>query len=171
MKLRPMPMIMSLLLTLAFLFGGWSAYQHFYVEQPIRAYIEEKENVELKNIQFSNDQVKVELAFRDPDTFAADYKAIKDYIADHTGKTVSIQLPVVERSMKELWEEEYFFIAEAMKKQEYSEIPRIMDKIKKERQIEKTVSRMDDENIYVFLQKGSEHLYAVLPFKEEVNAK
>ncbi|RKD25757.1 hypothetical protein BEP19_02100 [Ammoniphilus oxalaticus] len=168
MKIRAMPMMLSLALTLGILFGGWNTYQHFYVQQPIRAFIAEKQQVELSNIHFYHDQVKAELNFTDPNTFAADYKDIKDFISDQTGKKVVLQLPVVDEQMKDLWEEEYFSIAEAMKKQEYSEIPKIMEKIKMERHIEKTVSRMDEENVYVFLQKGSNHLYAVLPFKEEV---
>jgi len=168
MKIRALPVFLSLILTLGLLFGGWFMYQQFYVQRPIEEFIVSKQQVVLKEMDIHKVPVTVELDFKDPNTFAMDFKEIKQFIASKTNKPVEIRIPPAGEEMKKLWEEEYFFIAEAIKKQEYSEIPKIIEKVEKERQLEKSVTRMDQENIYVYLQKGSDHLYAVLPLTEEV---
>ena len=168
MKIRALPVMLSLVLTLGMLFGGWFTYQQFYVQRPIEEFIVNKPQVVLKEIKIHQNSVIVDLDFKDPNTFAMDYHEVKQFIEDKTGKKANIRIPVAGENMKRLWEEEYFFIAEAINKQEYSEIPKIIEKTKKDRQLEKTVTRMDEKYIYVFLQKGSDHLYAVLPLTEEV---
>jgi len=168
MKIRALPVLLSLILTLGFLFGGWFMYQQFYVQQPIEEFIKSKPEVILKEMDIHKVPITVDLDFKDPTLFAMDYKEVKQFIENKTNKKVEIRIPIAGDEMKKLWEEEYFFIAEAIKKQEYSQIPKIIEKMEKERQLEKSVTRMDEENIYVFLQKGSDHLYAVLPLTEEV---
>lgn len=169
MKVRAMPILLSLVMTLGILFGGWYTYQQYYVQEPIEQFIVAKPQVVLNDIQIQNEKVVVDLDFKDPDTFAKDYKEIFEYISDKTqGKKVIIQLPKQGDEMKRLWEEQYFGIAEAMEKQEYSRIPSLMEEMRKEIKLEKVLTRMDEENIYVYLKKGVNHLYAVLPLKEEV---
>lgn len=169
MKVRAMPVLLSLVMTLGILFGGWYTFQQYYVQQPIEHFIVSKPQVVLNDIQIQNNKVVVDLDFKNPDTFAKDYKEIVEFISDKTqGKKVVIQLPKQGDEMKKLWEEQYFGIAEAMEKQEYSRIPGLMEEMRKKIKLEKTLTRMDEENIYVYLQKGVNHLYAVLPLKEEV---
>ncbi len=169
MNLRAMPVMLSLIVSLVFLFGGWFVYQQFYVQQPIQAFLKQKEQVTLHEMQMTKTQVILYLDFANPDTFVNDYKEIKDYIATKAqGRTVTINLAQHGESMKNLWEEEYFGLAEAIQKQEYSRIPEVIEEMGKKRHLEKTLARMDEQNVYVFLQSGADHLYAVLPLKGEV---
>ncbi|RXT13953.1 hypothetical protein [Ammoniphilus sp. CFH 90114] len=169
MNLRAMPVLLSLIFTLVLLFGGWFTYQQFYVQKPIEAFIKEKSQVTMHDMQINKNQVNLYLDFTNPDTFVNDYKEIREFVATTVpGKSVSIQLSKHGEDMLNLWEEEYFGLAEAIRKQEYSRIPEIIEEMGKKRQLEKTVARMDEQNVYVFLQSGAQHLYAVLPLKEEV---
>lgn len=172
MNVRAMPVMLSLIFTLFLLFGGWFAYQQFYVQQPIEAFINQKEHVTLHDMRINNNQINLYLDFSKPDNFVDDYKEIQEFVATKApGKMVNIHLSKHGENMKDLWEEEYFGLAEAIQKQEYSRIPEIIEEMGKKRQLEKTVARMDEQNVYVFLQSGTDHLYAVLPLKvkEEVN--
>ncbi|MEW9669809.1 hypothetical protein [Ammoniphilus sp. 3BR4] len=170
MNVRAMPVMLSLIFTLFLLFGGWFAYQQFYVQQPIEAFIKQKQHITLHDMRIDNNQVNLYLDFSQPDDFVDDYKEIQEFVASKApNKDVFIHLSKHGENMKDLWEEEYFGLAEAIQKQEYSRIPEMIEEMGKKRQLEKTVARMDDQNVYVFLQSGTDHLYAVLPLKEEVN--
>jgi hypothetical protein len=169
MKVKAMPVLASLVSTLVLLFGGWFTYQLFYVQRPIETYIASKPNVVLSNLQINNNQVALDLDFKDPSTFATDYKDIYDYISmNYEGKTISIHLPKQGEALKNVWDQQYFGLAQALQHQEYGQIPQLVDDIKKTGKLDKTVARMDDQNVYLYLQEGKDHLYAVLPLKGEV---
>jgi hypothetical protein len=164
--IRALPVTLSLISTLVMLFGGWFLYQQFYVQKPIEAFIEGKKHIVLNDLQIQNDTVIVDLDFKNGDQFAADYQEINQFIMDKTGgKKVQIRLPEQGEELKRVWTEEYFELEEAIQKQEYSRIPSIIEEIKRSKVLENTMTSMDKENIYIYLQKGSDHLYAVLPRK------
>jgi hypothetical protein len=172
MKVRALPILVSLITTLFILFGGWFFYQQYYLQRPIQSFIEHKPSVVLKGLEMTKDAINVDLDFKNAATFPQDYQDIYNYILERAnGKAVNIQLPEQGPKMKDLWGENYFGFAEAVQHQQYSRIPALVEQIKQTQKLDKTLARMDGKNIYVYLQKGSDHLYAVLPQKqrEEVN--
>lgn len=164
-----MPIMFSLVSSLIILFGGWYTYQQFYVQKPVEDFIASKQNVVLKHLEINNNQVEIDVDFKDPTTYANDYKDIYDFIHERNlGKTVTIHLPNQGDGLKKLWDQQYFGLAQALELKEYGQIPKIVEDMKKNGKLDQSVARMDDQNIYLYMQEGKDRLYAVLPVKEEV---
>ncbi|MBP1933399.1 hypothetical protein [Ammoniphilus resinae] len=169
MKLRTMPVMLSLISTLALLFGGWYTYQHFYIKQPVQDFIAAKNDLILNDLKITQDQVVVDIDFKNPEKFVSDYKEINQYMEEQMGgKEILIRLPQYGEKMRDLWEDEYFGVAEAIQTKEYTKIPLMMEEMKKKEQLQQAMAKMDEDFVYLYLQNGTDHLYAVLPLKEEV---
>jgi hypothetical protein len=172
MRVRALPILLSLITTLFILFGGWFFYQQYYLQRPIQSFIENKSSVVLKGLEISKDTINVDLDFKNAATFPQDYQDIYNYITERAnGKAVIIHIPEQGAKMKDLWSENYFGFAEAVQHQQYSRIPTLVEQIKQTQKLDKSIARMDGKNIYVYLQKGSDHLYAVLPQKQREEVK
>jgi len=170
MKLRAMPVMLSLISTLALLFGGWYTYQHFYIKQPVQDYIASKNDLVLNDLRITQDQVIVDIDFKNPERFVSEYKELNQYLQEQmNGKEISIRLPQYGEEMKKLWEKEYFGVAEAIQTKEYSKIPLMVEQMKEKEHLQQAMARMDEDFVYLYLKDDSDHIYAVLPLKEGVN--
>ncbi|MNH91912.1 hypothetical protein D3C87_239930 [compost metagenome] len=165
MKLRLVPLITSVVISAAVIFGGWFAYSQFAVEAPLKKLATEYEGV--KNVQFDITQKQVDLKLDlDPKT---DLRGLVEHLTVD-GKSLigsrKLKLTVVDHSNKVLdqwWSKALFPVAEAMDNKKYTEIPVTLEKLKEGAPGLSVNTVMDNQNIYVSLSDGKASKFIILP--------
>lgn len=168
MQLKKSAIGLSLLATLALLFGGWFLYQKIQIEEPIRAEIGKLESATLGNLAISKDKIQIDVKVTNPEAFPAEYRQLLAEAEQLAGKKeVVIDVDNESAAMNDIWTSGQFVFTEAMELHEYSRIPTLVAEWKKSNQLDEASALMDDENIYVYLKKGTEDFYTIIPRSEE----
>ena len=165
MKLRLAPILISMLITSAVLFGGWFAYRSAAMESPLSDKIHDIDGVETADMHIGNDSIRLELTL-EPD---ADLPAIMARIRADGEKIIKdreINLIIRNESSAELdawWSSMLFEVAEAMENRRYSAIPEAL-----ERNLDRlpgltALTSMDEDFVYIRLTCGDHSKFIVLP--------
>lgn len=170
MKIRALPIFLSILFSSLLLFGGWYVFQSQFVKKPITNEIAAMKSVKVNDIIINRDAITLDVSFNNPDKFAEDYKKIKKIASDKSnGKPVKVEVDSSNKNLKQIWDENAFAIAEAMELHTYSKIPAVLDQLKKKHSLNSVSSRMDDQYVYIYLNDGKAPYYTVLPREREVS--
>jgi hypothetical protein len=170
MKVRVLPIFLSILFSSLLFFGGWYVFQNQFVKKPIANEIATMKGVKLNHINVNRDSVVLDLSFANSEKFADQYKQIQKIVSQKSnGKSAVIELASPSKDLKKLWDENAFAIAEAMDLHTYSRIPGVLNDIKKKHNLTSALSDMDEENIYIYLNDGKDSYYTVLPRQKEVS--
>lgn len=163
MQLRKVPIITSLLVTLALLFGGWFLYQKVEVEEPIRTEISGMQSATLADLQVNKEQLLIKLTVTNPDKFPEEYMKLKNNIAQNiTNKKVVVELTNQDAALKKVWMDGTFALTEALELHQYSKVPALVEEWRVKNHLDKASTSMDENNIYVFLKRGSEEYYTIV---------
>jgi rhamnogalacturonyl hydrolase YesR len=161
---KPLIAMLSLIATLAVLFGGWFLYQKMEVEEPIRQLIGEMKSAQLAQLQVDRDQVSIKLQVTNPDAFPEEYKHLFKSVGEIVqNKQVDISIHNKDSQVKQVWADGVFAITEAVDLHQYSKIPALLEAWKRQYHLENAITRMDDTNVYVYLKRGTDDFYAVVP--------
>jgi hypothetical protein len=164
-KLRPLPIIITLLLSSTLLFGGWFVYRGVAMENPLTQIVNDLDHVTLRHIAITKEQVKLELEIR-PD---ASLREIYRQIAEKGAQTIGnrrLDIRVVNDSsekLEQVWATALFDIAQAMETKQYTEIPKTMERLERENPGLTAFSEMDDHNVYIRLTLGEHSKHVILP--------
>ncbi|MFD2371723.1 hypothetical protein ACFSO0_17510 [Brevibacillus sp. GCM10020057] len=174
MQLKKGAIGMSLVATLALLFGGWFLYQKIEIEEPIRTEIGQLQSASLTHLDVGKDKIEIDLKVTKPKAFPQDFRHLQETTASlSAGKQVEIRVDNQSRSLKDVWNNGQFVFTEAIELHQYSRIPQLVEQWKAEHQLDDASALMDDTNIYVYLKKGSEDFYTIVPrsTEDEVTAR
>lgn len=170
MNIRPLPILISFLVTACLLFGGWYVYGEQFVKKPIRDEIGKMSGVSLHELKVGRQQVNMVISLNDPKKFQSNYQQIKRIAAEKAGnKKVVIDFKPAENEMQTIWEDIQLQIAEAIDLHQYSRIQQVFESLKGKKVITDYVLRIDDEAIYIYMAKGDSPFYKVLTRTKEVN--
>ncbi len=170
MKIRPLPIFLSFLLSACILFGGWFIYGEQFVKKPIRDEIGKMKDVSLQELKVGREQVTITIALQNPNKFQSNYQDIKRLAKEKAGeKKIVIDFKSQEGKMQTIWEENQLQIAEAIDLHQYSRIQQVFDQLKGKKVIKDYVLRIDDEYIYIYMTNGDSPFYKVLSRTKEVN--
>lgn len=165
MSFKWVPFLSTALLTAALLFGGWFAYRHYGVEQPLDRLAEQLPGVIQAEADMGTDEVRLRLRL-EPD---ADLAAITRQIRTDGQATIGdreLRLePVTETSEKleSAWQNVLFEVAEAMENRKYSGIRDALGRLEAEIPGLQATAQMDEQNVYIRLQDGETAKFVVLP--------
>ena len=169
MKLRLVPVLLTSLLSVALLFGGWFLYRQFAIQEPLQKIVDSYEGVNKSQITINRDEVTLKLDL-EPGT---KLRELVQYISKE-GKSIigsrSITLNVEQHSSKELdeiWDKAMFSVAEAMESRKYTIIPAKLDQLKDQYKGITATTEIDDNNVYVSLTNGKESKFIILPRQPE----
>lgn len=164
---------LSLLATLALLFGGWFLYQKIQIEEPIRTEIGQLQSASLNTLKMQKDKVHIDLTVTNPERFPQEYRELLKKTVNLAGnKEVVITIGNTSEEMRDIWQHGQFVFTEAIELHQYSRIPELMKEWKAGHQLDEAFALMDDSNIYVYMKKGAEDFYTIVPrsLKNEVTA-
>lgn len=165
MKIKLAPLLLTAALSVALLFGGWAAYRHYAVEQPLDRVAAAAPGVRSAESEMTGGQVVLRLQLQ-PDADLADiYKTIKQEGAGQIGGR-SIELNVqstTSEKLEQAWRYSLFDIAEAMETRHYSGIREAMSRLSAQFPGVSATTDIDEDNVYIRLQDGQSAKYVVLP--------
>ena len=163
MQLKKSNVAMSLLATLALLFGGWFLYLKLQMEGPIRAQLEQMESASLNHMQIEKDKILINVRVTNPKRFPKEYRELVKETAKLAGdREVLVTIGNASEDMQAIWNEGQFVFTEAVDLHQYSRIPELMADWKSNYQLDEAFALMDDENVYVYLKKGTEDFYTIV---------
>ncbi len=166
--------IIIMSVSLIILFGGWFLYQENNIKNPILDNLRNIDGIKVDDLVLNTKEIKLDLSFVQIDDLQITYNKILDELEPYTNNR-EIKININSNSSDEMitiWNDSYFYIAEAIVQKKYSLIPETMEMIKRDYFLEKAVCTMDDNYIYIDLHQGDSSLYVVIPTDQymEVNS-
>lgn len=167
MKLRVLPIILTVAASAIVLFGGWLLYNQFAVDAPMQKVIKQVEGIASSDAPvIDNKRVTIKLQLDSNANLKTVYDAIskqgKDVIGDRE-LVLDIKNNDSSEQLDELWSSVLFDVAEAMETKTYSDIPAAMERLANENKGVNSVTEMDDTNVYITIKNESSSKYIVLP--------
>jgi hypothetical protein len=165
MKLRLLPIFVSVVVSSAVLFGGWFGYHSLAMENPLSNIVQGVPGVKNTQMSLKSDEVDVSLQMEQGASLRQVYQAIETQGASIIGKR-EVKLDVTNPSSDALdkwWSSALFDVAQAMETRRYADIPKVLEQRKTELPGLAVATEMDDTNVYVQLTDGDKSKYVILP--------
>jgi hypothetical protein len=165
MKLRFIPILITVAASSALLFGGWYFYQSSVVENPIKDVILGVQGVNQVSTNINNSQVSIDLKLNKD----ADLRNLYSTISKEGASLLSsrkLKLNLESQTSPELeqwWSTALFDVAQAMDTRHYADIPQVLNAKDQEIPGLKVMTEMDETNVYVRLTDGEHSKYIILP--------
>lgn len=164
MKLRPLPIVLTVVISASLLFGGWFIYRQTTQQGPLQKIVSDYKGVNNAHFNITRNQVDLKLDLK-PDV---NLSGLVDQISTK-GKSVvgnrRLKFDFVDHSSDKLnnyWDSAMFSVAEAMENKRYTEIPVKLQELAKGKGIQ-TRAEMDTKNVYISLSDGKSSKFLVLP--------
>jgi hypothetical protein len=165
MKLRLLPIIISVVVSAVVLFGGWFAYNSYAMEHPLTDIANKAPGVESSTATLSSTQVILELKLKQD----ANLREIVQQISKQ-GSSIIAQRELIVRvtgqSSAELdawWSKALFDVAQAMETKQYANIPLTLQAKAASVSGLTVDTQMDSKYVYVRLSKGTSSKFIMLP--------
>lgn|GEM_PF-826494 len=171
MKIRVKPLVLTLVGSMAVLFGGWFFYQNVAVQSPVEKVAKEVSTVSDAKANITRNDVQLVIQVQ-PD---ANLREIVQHIYQSGNKVIGekkLNITVSNPSsplLDDWWSHALFGVAQAMENKQYSEIPQVLEKTSKSLNLTQvhTSAEMDERNVYVTITDGKASKYIILPRKGE----
>ncbi|PZE21906.1 hypothetical protein [Paenibacillus xerothermodurans] len=166
MKLRLLPIVLSVAISAIVLFGGWFVYQSVAMENPLTEVINNTPGVELVNTHITNGKAELELKLQPGTNLREVYSRIQKEGAEILGDRV-FAVKVVNESSPEIdswWSSALFDVAQSMETRQYAEIPKnLQERAAASGGSINVSTEMDDKYVYIALTDGEKSKYVMLP--------
>lgn len=165
MKLRIVPVVVSIVISSVVLFGGWFAYQGMAMKNPLDKVLHATPNVERSHINIQNNAVLLELQLNPEASLRETIHYIKKEGASAIGSK-ELKVDVRNDSNEALdhwWSSVLFQVAQAMETRQYADIPTSLEQEAVKLDGLQVFTEMDEENVYVRLVLGEDSKYVILP--------
>lgn len=164
MKLRLLPLSISILVSAIVLFGGWFVYRSVAVESPITDAVSAFPGVESVKADFAKEKIVLELELA-PE---ADLQKLMEHIRKSDqikGRKLELKVPDTNSSeaLDEWWQALLFDIAEAMEGGHYGHIPQVLADMQAELPGLQYDAAIDDTYVYVRLVHDEHVKFILLP--------
>lgn len=169
MKLRILPIATTAVLSVALLFGGWFAYRHYGVEQPLDRAAAKVPGVESAHSDFGSDGITLKVKLSDTADLADVYRTVKEEGARSIGsKSLTLVAENSENeALEKIWRSALFDVAQAMDRKEYTAIRDAMAKLQAATPGLTASTDIDEENVYISLRLSGSAKFVILPRQGE----
>jgi len=166
-KLRLLPVVVTILASSAVLFGGWFAYQSYAMEDPFLKETAAIEGVAGATVELGRDQAIVHVTLAEGAKLREAYQAVVEAGRASLGKR-SVVVDVVGEggtspALEEWWSGALFDVAQAMETKQYARIPERLKELAASQGNLQVKTEMDETNVYIALTDGPNSKYVVLP--------
>ncbi|WP_422660839.1 hypothetical protein ACK8P5_10280 [Paenibacillus sp. EC2-1] len=165
MKLRIVPIVLTVVISASVLFGGWYLYRQMALQNPLANVVSQYEGVKNSQIDINQDTVTLKLDLK-PDT---NLRGLVEHI-NKEGKAVvgkrALKIEVEDHSSEQLnewWDDAMLSVAEAMDNKQYTDIQTSLNELAKRSPELKATAQIDDQNVYVSLSDGKSGKFIILP--------
>ena len=165
MKIKILPLTITAALTAAILFGGWFAYRHYGIEQPLDRIAGSVPGVTNAVVETTNGQVNIDLELKQDANIADVYRKLKeDGASEIGGKKLNLSAEgTTNEKLEQAWSYSLFDVAQAMENRQYTGIREAMNKLSDQYPGVTAETSMDEDNVYVTLRDGVNAKFVILP--------
>jgi len=165
MKIRFLPLALTAVLSAILLFGGWSVYRQYAVEEPVRSAASSVPGVESAEVRLNADELVLDLKLTPEASLADIYREVRQKAGESLrGRKLELNVEsVTSDKLEEAWKHSLFEVAEAMENRRYSDVRKAMDKLSQTFPGVTAEVEMDEENVYIRLTDGEHAKFVVLP--------
>lgn len=161
-------MVVSFLVTLILLFGGFWGYQQVLIKKPMVAFLEGQQEVQLADIHVNPSKVEISLTVVNPgqDFFIRIYPDLITGLKQKAkGKMLQVHLSDhPNERLQSAWDQMVFGIREGIARQTYSQIPETVKKWADKNEVQYRL-KMDEESVYIMLRDGDNFLIRTVPIE------
>ena len=165
MKLRLLPVLVSLLVTTAVLFGGLFVYRSEAMEKPLLNIVQGTEGVERAEMDISSNKISLRLELAPQASLREIMQHIRTEGAHKIGNR-ALDVVVTNDTPAELdkwWSGALFEVAQAMETKQYAKIPEALNAQAAQLEGLQVATEMDDDNVYIRLTKDGRSKFVILP--------
>lgn len=165
MKLRLLPILLTVACSSVLLFGGWFVYRSYAMETPLTQIVSEAPGVENVTMDLTNESVHINLKLNEQANLRELYQKLEQEGAGIIGKR-NLDVKITNESSPELekwWSVVLFDIAQAMETRQYAQIPQTLADKAASLPGLKTESEMDAKNVYIELTYNGKSKFIILP--------
>lgn len=165
MKLRLLPILLTVACSSILLFGGWFVYRSYAMETPLATVVSEAPGVEEADIHITNSHVDINLKLSHDANLREIYRHIQQEAAGLLEKR-ELNLHLDEEDSPDIdqwWSRVLFDIAQAMETRNYSQIPVTLEEKSADLPGLEVVTEIDNTNVYVQLSYQGKTKFILLP--------
>ncbi|QHT60576.1 hypothetical protein GXP70_11935 [Paenibacillus lycopersici] len=166
MKLRPLPIMLTAVITAGLLVGGWFMYRNVADLKPLDRIATSTPGVVEAKPVIGRSTVTVDLTLNRDANLRSIYDTIATKGDDIIGKK-ELKLNIAKSGssdkLDDVWSSMLFEIAQAMDHRSYAAIPAAMKQTESKYPGIQAMSEMDDSNVYITLKDDQAVKYIVLP--------
>ena len=165
MKLRLLPIVMTVVISSVIMFGGWFVYDSYALENPLSAIASKEPGVQQVSVNLTTKRVVVQITLRNDVDVRHLYEALREEGGTIIGDR-ELVLNVTSDSSEQLeqwWASALFDVAQAMETRRYASIPTSLQARAAEKQGLQVFTQMDEHNVYVYLKQNTHSKYVILP--------
>lgn len=164
-RIRLVPMILILLISLAVLFTGWQAYRHFNLVNPLETQLSSVTGVKNVDVAVGNPTV-VHVKLGQVADLQSTYRSISQTLSGSVKSSGDI---IIEdnrnQALSDAWEQLNPMVYEGAAHGNFTEMISNVKKSAKQDGIDAKIT-MDAHHLYVQFEQGSHYLYEVLPYSQ-----
>lgn len=166
MKLRFVPITITMVATAALLFGGWFAYRHYGIEKPLDRIANAVPGVTSAVVETTSGHVNIEVKLEPNADIAEVFRHVKTEGASEIGGkslTLSAGDGQSNEKLEQAWSYALFDVAQAMENRQYTGIREAMKELSDKFPGVTASTAMDEDNVYVTLRDGTAAKFVILP--------
>jgi hypothetical protein len=166
-RIRIVPTIVALLVSLAILFGGWVGYRNFGLVQPVEQELLKIPNVKQADVAVSTQNRVVKIKLSDVKDLQTTYHSIRNVVIQSLGSGTQIQV-IDNRSadLTDFYQSLQPILFEGLHKGNYSEMIQTIANLSKQKDVQARVT-MDTNNVYIQLTKDGKNLFDIVPYSNQ----
>jgi hypothetical protein len=159
-RIRLVPVIFILVISLAILFAGWQAYRRFNLVNPLKSELQQVTGVKSVQIETGNPSV-IDIQLNPVKDLQTTYIEISHVVAGTLGGQVDVNLlDNKDDELTSAMEDDQLILNDGLAKGNYIEMVASAEQKAAKQNIDARIT-MDEHNIYVQLTKGNHYLYKV----------
>lgn len=154
--------LLTILVALAVLLGGYRYYSAAYVENPMVDKIEKISSVQSAQLETSRSGMKLTVMMGKTDNIQAQYNQLEEVLQSYSSKPYTIKVKDKrDQNLQSVYDDLQVYVYEALGKNDYVQLN---EQLKKTADRERIVARvlLDGEHLYIQLEKGPNYLYEVI---------
>jgi hypothetical protein len=166
-KLRLLPVLLTVFFSAVVFFGGWFLYQSIAVESPMNEIVQDIPGVVGGQIELDRKTAVVSLKLERDANLRSIYSTILDKsksVAGNRQVEVLIESTGSSDILEQWWSLALFDVAQAMETRNYGDIPVKLGQYAADSEYAiEVITEMDEMNVYVRLTEGENSKFIVLP--------
>ncbi|UOF89681.1 hypothetical protein LSG31_17615 [Fodinisporobacter ferrooxydans] len=166
-RIRIIPTLVVIVITLSILFGGWAVYKNFGLEHPAEQALKQVPSVQSVKVMISNQNRTVKVTVWNVQDLQSTYHKIKQVVLQSLGSDTQIQVvDTRSEALAHLYQTLQPVLYEGIHKGNYTEMIQTIESRAKQANVVANVS-MDSANVYIQLTQDSHQLDDIIPYNNQ----